>query len=151
MEMDDAARTGYLEEAVRRFGETVARVFGLAPDEALDRARSHIAEILPEGGATKLHHFRHIARESGVVGEVWIAEQRPSLYLYEIHVHAHHRGCGHGGTAMIELEEEARRLGLNEIGLSVFEHNDGAIRLYQRLGYVTVEQGEHGRRMSKSV
>jgi ribosomal protein S18 acetylase RimI-like enzyme len=33
----------------------------------------------------------------------------------------------------------------------VFAHNDGAIRLYERLGYEVVEKARGGQRMRKSV
>lgn len=36
---------------------------------------------------------------------------------------------------MLEMEEVARRMGLQQLGLHVFAHNDGAIALYESLGY----------------
>jgi RimJ/RimL family protein N-acetyltransferase len=38
--------------------------------------------------------------------------------------------------AMTKLEGEAKRLGLDRIGLHVFGHNSAARPLYEKLGYV---------------
>ena len=149
--MDDAAREAYVEEAVARFGETLSRAMGLSEEKAATSAREHLAEILPDRGNTPGHQFRHVVADGAVIGAVWFAEQPPDLYLYDIHLQDDARGGGHGSAALAALESEARAIGAQKIILSVFEHNEGAIRLYERLGYQTDEQGAHGRRMSKQL
>jgi ribosomal protein S18 acetylase RimI-like enzyme len=153
--MDARDRERYIDDATDRFGRALARVFDLEADKAAESAREHLAEILPDRGGTTLHHFRHILSEGSVVGEIWFAERPvddpPQLYLYEIHVREDARGSGHGRAALTELEEIAREAGLTRILLSVFAYNEGAIRLYERLGYTTEEMGTRGRRMSKVV
>ena len=46
-----------------------------------------------------------------------------------------YRGLGIGTEMMKEAEVQSRRLGLKLITLEVFATNQGAIRLYKRLGY----------------
>jgi ribosomal protein S18 acetylase RimI-like enzyme len=46
-----------------------------------------------------------------------------------------HRGLGIGTRLMAAAEEKARALGLPRVSLICFERNEGAMRLYQRLGY----------------
>ena len=153
--MDEAGRTAYLEGAAERFSEALARAFGIPVEQAREKSRAHLDALFPATGGRNVHHFRRIERDEEVIGDLWFAEQHdeasPAVYLYEIHIHEAHRGAGHGTAAMEELEREAHRIGARRIVLSVFEHNTGAIRLYERLGYRVDEKGEHGRRMSKRV
>lgn len=46
-----------------------------------------------------------------------------------------HRGRGYGREAMTLAEVEARRLGLDRVGLNVFGGNEVARGLYRSLGY----------------
>jgi RimJ/RimL family protein N-acetyltransferase len=46
-----------------------------------------------------------------------------------------HRGAGYGTAALLALEDWCRANGFDSIGLHVFGHNEGAWRLYKRLGY----------------
>ena len=56
------------------------------------------------------------------------------------------------GRRLVEfLTWMARERGVTSVSLSVFAHNDGAIRLYERLGYGVVEKNKGGQRMSKTV
>lgn len=52
------------------------------------------------------------------------------------------RGRGHGERVMRAVLEEARRLGLSEVGLEVLVQNAPAIGLYRRLGFATVRRLE---------
>ena len=47
------------------------------------------------------------------------------------------RGLGIGTSLMHEAESKARTMGKRTMSLGVITENDGAIRLYQRLGYTT--------------
>ncbi|KAB2854509.1 MAG: GNAT family N-acetyltransferase, partial [Anaerolineae bacterium] len=39
--------------------------------------------------------------------------------------------------AMLALEDEVKKVGLDSIGLHVFGHNQSAYALYQKIGYET--------------
>lgn len=52
------------------------------------------------------------------------------------------RGRGVGTALMLEAIAWAREHGLHKLSLSVFAHNDGAIGLYRKVGFV-----EEGRRL----
>lgn len=78
------------------------------------------------------------------VGVLWIGmrvrDGRPHAFVLDIEVWADHRRHGYGRGIMLAAENEARRLGADSIGLHVFGFNDGAIRLYESLGYQRVEE-----------
>ncbi|MHC4492717.1 MAG: GNAT family N-acetyltransferase, partial [Planctomycetota bacterium] len=96
-----------------------------------------------------------IVVDGSPVGTLWFAEQLdetpPRVYIYDIEVDEEHRGKGVGTAAQQALDDEARRLGAEEIMLSVFSRNPGAIRLYERLGFRPNERGKAGMRMSKPL
>ena len=50
-----------------------------------------------------------------------------------------HRDCGLGTSLLFQALEGFRRTGLKRVFLEVTAQNDGAIRLYHRLGFTTVK------------
>jgi ribosomal protein S18 acetylase RimI-like enzyme len=50
-----------------------------------------------------------------------------------------HRGAGLGTSLLFRSLEGFRRAGLTRVGLEVTAQNDGAIRLYRRLGFTMVK------------
>jgi putative acetyltransferase len=47
-----------------------------------------------------------------------------------------HRGRGVGRALMLSAESWARAVGVSKLELHVFPHNEAALRLYERLGYL---------------
>jgi ribosomal protein S18 acetylase RimI-like enzyme len=62
-------------------------------------------------------------------------EENNSYYLCGVAVFPHYRNGGIGTQLMALAEEQAREKGLTKLSLIVFEQNEGAKRLYDRLGY----------------
>ena len=62
-----------------------------------------------------------------------------ALYVESIAVDAEIRGLGIGGKLMAQAETRARELNLPLLALDVIGDNQGAIRLYERLGYKIVK------------
>lgn len=62
-------------------------------------------------------------------------EEDGSYYICGVAVFEQYRGRKIGSRFMQLAESRARELGLNKISLIVFEQNEGAWRLYDRLGY----------------
>ncbi|WP_394219557.1 GNAT family N-acetyltransferase [Halobacillus trueperi] len=108
-------------------------------EEALEKAKTTQAELLPEGRHTKDHYLYTILNEKGEnVGAIWICKQSSEkAFIYDIRVSDDHQGQGHGKKAMILAEEEARIIGVQKIGLHVFGHNTVARKLYESLSYKT--------------
>lgn len=75
------------------------------------------------------------------VFQFWISEwgnlyAGDTLYIYMIGVDDACRGQGIGGRLLTFAEEEARRQGKRRMKLGVIRKNTGAIRLYERFGFV---------------
>ncbi|MHC4338909.1 MAG: GNAT family N-acetyltransferase [Planctomycetota bacterium] len=155
-EMTDAEYERYFQATVEGYAAEGAKATGMTREAALARAHNQIAELLPDGRHTPGQYLRSILAASGErVGIFWYAtpfdKSPPQLFVYDIEIDADHRGKGLGSAAMALLEVEARRLGAEEIALHVFTHNAGAIRLYERMGYVPTFRGEGGMQMTKAL
>jgi ribosomal protein S18 acetylase RimI-like enzyme len=77
------------------------------------------------------------------VGCLWQGEavdQRSGLkqaYVFLLYVAPEHRHQGLGTALMQQAQTWAKQQGYSQIGLQVFESNAAALRLYDKLGYVS--------------
>jgi putative acetyltransferase len=87
-----------------------------------------------------------------VVGHVFIQREDHPVTRHVaslgIAVAADHRGRGIGSALMSEAFRWARSFGVEKIVLSVYPHNEAAIALYRRFGFV--EEGRLARHSRKS-
>lgn len=67
-------------------------------------------------------------------------EDPGSLYVAGLAVYPEHRGRSLGRRLMAEVRARAEALGLPRVSLICFEHNDRAMQLYRRLGFVEVDR-----------
>ena len=133
------------------FTAHLAREKGVPAEELLPRAQAHADKLLALDG----NRFLDIVADGEVVGWIWIGVRNgpvpDSVFVFDLFVEEEHRGHGHGHAAMTALEPYARDLGVRCIALSVFAHNTGAIRLYERLGYDVILEDTGGQRMAKKL
>ena len=155
-DMTDAEFESYIEATVTNYAREGAQAVGMRAEAAIEKARSQIAALLPDGQRTSGQHIRKILDPEGErVGVLWYAErideEPPCLFVYEIAINESHRGRGFGAAVMLQMEAIARETGFDRIMLHVFTHNEGAVRLYRRLGYTVDFEGTGGMRMVKEV
>jgi len=62
-----------------------------------------------------------------------------SYYINMIATFSTFRGQGVGTTLLAQVDDLARLAGCVEISIEVFEENQGALKLYQRLGFQVIE------------
>jgi ribosomal protein S18 acetylase RimI-like enzyme len=65
-----------------------------------------------------------------------VLEEDESYYICGMAIEPPHRGQGIGRQLLAEAERSARALRFSKLSLIVFEQNAGALRLYERSGYV---------------
>jgi len=80
-------------------------------------------------------HEPSAAEPDPVLAPISNLEEKDSYYICGVALRAEHRGNGIGTRFMGLAERKAKALGLEKISLIVFEQNEGAKRLYERLGY----------------
>ena len=73
------------------------------------------------------------------------------IYCYEIHLSEHLQGCGLGKHLMGIMEVVGRRVGVKKAMLTVFLENEGALRFYERVGYVEDEYSPRPRKLRNGV
>jgi ribosomal protein S18 acetylase RimI-like enzyme len=116
------------------------------PADAEARAAACLELLLPDGLLSDdqvLLTVRASAEgEAEPLASLWYAvvTEGPhrSLFIHDLEVDAAHRREGVATRVLLEVEEEARRLGVTQLGLSVFRHNAAALALYRGLGYADI-------------
>jgi RimJ/RimL family protein N-acetyltransferase len=83
-----------------------------------------------------------------IVGEVRVEETSFGYGEIGMMVAAHWRGRGVGAALVAAAIDWARRRGLHKLTLSVFPHNEAAIALYLKFGFV--EEGRRTKQMRRA-
>lgn len=110
------------------------------PEVARQASIEEMAGLLPNGLATPDQLLFNAVTDAGdVVGEVWVALQSERAFLYDIMVDPQRRGQGLGTQMLQAAAAVARDHGRTILALNVFGNNDGARRLYERVGFLTTE------------
>lgn len=127
-----AAKAGY--------AASIEHDAGLPHENAQHKAETDMARLVPDGRVPDGHSVYVVEDDGAVVGRLWVAERdvdggRRALVVYEVSVDEHSRGRGFGRLAMEFAAEEAKRRGIDQVGLNVFGGNDAARGLYRSLGY----------------
>ena len=135
--MTETEFQAYLECDVKRYAQEHIKAADWNPSEALEKSRREHDRLLPNGLASKNQHLFSIeAEELGAkVGIIWFAVHNASAFVYDLLIHDRFRRRGYGTQALVALEEEVRRLGVDTISLHVFAHNRPARALYENVGY----------------
>lgn len=130
----------YLAQAIQEYAEDHVRGGRWARGEALEQSRREFESLLPDALATPGHYLCSVVDDQlGIVGVLWYAirtaADEKSAFIYDIRIDDQFQGRGIGSQALLALEPQAAALGARSIGLHVFGHNEGAYRLYKKLGY----------------
>ena len=114
--------------------------------DALETAKGHLDELLPDGLYTNdMHLLTGELPDHRVVGYVWfqirpLTPPRVSAWLYAIEVLPQLRRKGYGRELLAAVELEVARRGASSLGLHVFANNDVARRLYSSAGFELTAQ-----------
>jgi ribosomal protein S18 acetylase RimI-like enzyme len=135
---------GFAEAKYRSFrGEIDANVFPCLGE--LDGCRRLMTEIARKPGflpeATWLLTYVPTGRgRTECCGTVQGVRDRAGLgAIQNLGISPEHRGAGLGTTLLYHALQGFRHAGLSRVYLEVTAQNEGAIRLYQRIGFVTVK------------
>jgi ribosomal protein S18 acetylase RimI-like enzyme len=114
----------------------------LSAESAREAAVRSYDELLPQRLGTRGHSIYVVEDHGAPVADIWLRHgEAPGVaYVFNVEVHPGHRGHGYGRAAMLVGEDLAREGGDSFLALNVFGHNRVAMRLYESLGYQTVEE-----------
>jgi len=142
--MTESEFEAYLETAIPEYAAENVKAGYWSEDEALERSCKAYHGLLPQGVDTENNYlFRvQIEESSEKIGMIWMKHEAPRKhgFVFDISLDESQRGKGYGKQTMLALEEKARELGLETIGLHVFAKNALAMKLYSGLGYEVTSQ-----------
>lgn len=145
VELDATEFRDYRESIIKEYARDKVSAGAWSGEEALGRSEREIDALLPNGPATE-GHFVYAVRDESLpanVGMVWLAFGRSgvgkSVWIYDIVTHEGFRRKGYGARTLELVEEKARELGAETVGLHVFGDNHTARRLYERAGFETTD------------
>lgn len=131
----------YKTQAIEDYAREHVKAGHWDPSEALEKSAREFDHLLPAGVTSPGQHLFTIqeVESGGKVGIVWFAALSKSLppfaFIYDFIIYENHRRKGYGAQALKGVEQEAKKLGLKQVGLHVFAHNQNAIDLYTRAGF----------------
>jgi ribosomal protein S18 acetylase RimI-like enzyme len=136
--MTQAEYDRWLPEAMVGYAEDMIGS-GVDSETAHAKSARDFPTFLPNGLATEGQLLYTVVADGGAVGVLWLTERDVdmgrSLFILDVQIDEEQRGRGLGRAAMLLVEEEARRRGLERVTLNVFGGNDVARNLYRSLGY----------------
>lgn len=108
---------------------------GLSPEQALERSRTQMGELIPAGLESPGMEFFVARVGDEVVGDLWLNTDETMAFIYNIEVRPEQRRRGYGSAIMNAAAVRCRDAGHPYLGLNVFAHNPNARALYDKLGY----------------
>lgn len=114
-------------------------------EEAMDRSAESFRKYLPDGRNTAgafIYSIFETERQQSV-GHAWMnitdTPKGKYAFLYDILIYDGYQNQGYGQQTMKALDEAAIQQGAARIGLHVFGHNQRALHVYQKAGYVITD------------
>ncbi len=141
----------WLNRSMTEYADDKMKANGYSREEAQEISEKSFNDLLPKGLETPNNFLFTLKSDSAQnLGFLWFAVKGPKgnqkAFIYDFVIEEQFRNKGFGRRALELLDLEAKKLGLKEIGLHVFEFNKTAIHLYESQGYQTTD-----RVMSKSI
>ncbi len=139
--MRDEAFDIFLVESAAGYADDNIRSGRWLPEGAHERALSELKHSLPQGVDTADNYLFEILAEPGgaTVGYIWCAIHdhygQRSAFVYDLEVKPEFRRRGYASDALEAIQAHVTGLGVGSIGLHVFSFNEGAIALYEKLGF----------------
>jgi len=130
----------WVSAATAGYAASIELDAGLSHEQAQFKAKTDMARFVADGSLPDGHAVFLVEDDGEVVGRLWVADRpidggRTALVVYEVAIDEHARGRGLGKLAMEFAADEARRRGIEQVGLNVFGGNTVARGLYRSLGY----------------
>ncbi|WP_413286966.1 GNAT family N-acetyltransferase [Bacillus mojavensis] len=109
--------------------------------EAIEKSEQAYEKMIPDGRNSSNHNFWNITNEQGErIGWLWLyadpLHPQKEAFIYSFGLYEAYRGKGLAQLALQTLDERAREMGVERLALHVFAHNETAVHLYQKMGYI---------------
>ena len=129
----------YIKEGMKRYARELLKSGFFKKEDAFKTAKK--AFTLEKGYKNSKFCFYTLYNYEGKkIGQLWLVKEKKLLFISEIYIRKKYRHLGYGKKVMREIEKIAKRLKVNRIELSVFEHNTIAKSLYTQSGFSTIAE-----------
>lgn len=101
-------------------------------------SQEEMTRFLPQGLYTEgAYLYSIVEEETGTqAGYIWFnvnrGRQGKEAFIYDFYIFEPYQRNGYGSGALALLDDEARSMGVTQIGLHVFGDNERALKLYQK-------------------
>ncbi|MFC0189410.1 GNAT family N-acetyltransferase [Fictibacillus aquaticus] len=139
--VDEVEFKRYIDFLIPDHAQEITKNFNLTMEQALEETEMMMNDLFKDGLSTDGQYLYNIkdTHSNEKVGFLWysIISEINQAYLYHILIDESQRGKGYGTKTLEKLQAMLKEYGVKSIGLSVFGSNEGAYRLYKKLGYST--------------
>ncbi len=120
-------------------------------NEALDFSKLEYYDVFKDGFQTKDIFLYNINLFKENIGIVWFIKEKNWGFIGDFLIYKEYRGNKHGYNTLMLLEDKAKECGIKELRLGVFKHNLNAIKLYLKVGYTILKDGNKNYIMAKKL
>lgn len=112
--------------------------------ESFQKSADEFNRLLPRGFFTPNHHFFTLLDEFGrKIGLFWLyyhlSDLKKDAFIYDFEIFDAFQDQGIGQAALNELFDYCRRIGLKKLNLHVFAHNQRALHVYRKFGFLATD------------
>lgn len=135
----------YLSFAIKDYAQDKIIAGTWNEADAISLATKSFNELLPKGKDTNNEYLYSIEEDAldEKVGFLWVhinkTMQDSKFFIYDFIIFDEFRNQGYGRQTIACLEEKAKEMDVSQIDLHVFAHNEGAIHLYEKTGFVATD------------
>ena len=131
----------YLSFAIADYAKDKIEAGTWEAEEALLLSKKSFATLLPKGKDTENEFLFTLfdAKIGQSIGYLWVhfiaGKESNKFFIYDFLIFKEFRNKGYGKKALSCLDEKAKEMKVEEIGLHVFAHNKAAVHLYELVGF----------------
>jgi len=150
--MTDKEFKSYKEWFIKDYSSDLIKSGRSSIDEACANAKEVFERLLPQGLHTKDNYiYTILSSNTEDIGIIWYKQDKNYGFIYDFLIREKYRKKGYGYEVLTEIEKDAIKKDINLMGLHVFEFNESAISLYNKLGYEVTKQDDSGKLMQKQI
>ncbi len=129
----------FRENFIREYASSICTNYGYTESKSLEFATLDFEMRLPNKLDTKGNSICSIKVGEQSIGHLWYLEsvEESTAFICDLFIDEKYRNLGFGKLALTSLESRFKANGIERMKLHVTNGNDGALRLYTRLGYST--------------
>ena len=155
--MSEAKYSQFRKYSVFEYAKDLMNGENLDHNAAVKKAEKEFSEMLTDGLNTENHFVMMIrdAQSGNEVGWIWYCyvmnEDDKQVFLCDFLIYEDNRRKGYASAALAEMERVAKADGCYAAALFVWDHNEPAVALYRKCGYIPGEPDDGGVSMKKQL